>query len=274
MARLLIFLPTVCAFIAFILSILCLFAGTKKDVLSGADILTIYTSTLAAKKPGMHDFYSIHVMSYCEGFLDLNETGQRKNMTGCSDRTALFSFNPSEVLLKETGNTTSLADMGWPTAVSDDFHAFQITSKSMGVFYCIGVGTAGLVILARLWFLLVRGPRQTIAEVSLLLIGFISLSIASIVATVIAFQFVDLVNYHGKNSGVTARYGNQFLGMTWAAVGLLLVGGIASLLFVLVDRSRPDPRPEPEAEAGNEAKEPVLYLEEDSDSVKTRVNTD
>jgi hypothetical protein len=118
----------------------------------------------------MHDFYSIHVMSYCEGFLDLNETGQRKNLTGCSNRTALFSFNPSEVLLKETGNTTSLADMGWPTAVSDDFRAFRITSKSMGVFYCIGVGTAGLVILARLWFLLVKGPRQTIAEVSGLLV--------------------------------------------------------------------------------------------------------
>lgn len=41
MARLLIFLPTVCAFIAFILSILCLFAGTKKAVLSGTDILTV-----------------------------------------------------------------------------------------------------------------------------------------------------------------------------------------------------------------------------------------
>ncbi|KAH1916773.1 hypothetical protein KXW47_001979 [Aspergillus fumigatus] len=274
MARLLIFLPAVCAFIAFILSILCLFAGTKKAVLSGTDILTIYTATLAAKKPGMHDFYSIHVMSYCEGFLDLNETGQRKNLTGCSDRTALFSFNPSEVLLKETGNTTSLADMGWPAAVSDDFRAFRITSKSMGIFYCIGVGAAGLVILARLWFLLVKGPRQTIAEVSGLLISFTSLSIASIVATVIAFQFVNLVNYHGKHSGVTARYGNQFLGMTWAAVGLLLVGGIASLLLVLVDRSRPDPRIEPEAEPEDEPKGPILYREDDSDSVKTKVNTD
>lgn len=90
----------------------------------------------------------------------------------------------------------------------------------------------------------------------------------------IAFQFVNLINYHGKPSGVTARYGNQFIGMTWAAVGLLLVGGVASLLFVLVDRSRPDPSPEPEAEAVDEAKEPILYHEKDSDSVKTRVNTD
>jgi hypothetical protein len=118
----------------------------------------------------MHDFYSIHVMSYCEGSLDLNETGQRQTLSGCSNRTALFSFDPSKVLQKETGNTTSLADMGWPIAVSDDFRAFRITSKSMGVFYIIGVGTAGLVVLARLWFLLVKGPRQTIAEVSGLLV--------------------------------------------------------------------------------------------------------
>ena len=90
----------------------------------------------------------------------------------------------------------------------------------------------------------------------------------------IAFQFVNLVNYNGKHSGVTARYVNQFLGMTWAAVGLLLVGGIASLLLVLVDRSRPDPRIEPEAEPEDEPKGPILYREDDSDSVKTKVNTD
>ncbi|EAW13936.1 SUR7/PalI family protein [Aspergillus clavatus NRRL 1] len=273
MARLLSFLPTICAFIAFILSILCLFAGTKKGLLPGADILTIYTPILAAHNSGMHDFYSIHVMSYCAGFLEFSEMDQRQNVTGCSNRTVLFSFEPSAVMLQETGNTSSLAELGWPVAVSDDFQAFSITSQSMGVFYCIGLGAAGLVILARLWLLISNGPRQTITEVTGLLLSFTSLSIASIVATVIAFQFVDLVNSHGKQSGVTARYGSQFLGMTWAAVGLLLIGGITSLLFVLVDRARPHPKPEEEEVLDEpEAKKPML--EEDSDSVRTKVNAD
>ncbi|GKZ37096.1 hypothetical protein AbraIFM66950_008488 [Aspergillus brasiliensis] len=64
------------------------------------------------------------------------------------------------------------------------------------------------------------------------------LGISSIIATVIAFQFVDLVNDHGRDMGVSAEYGPQFLGTTWAATGLLLAGGITSLLTVLFDRSR------------------------------------
>jgi hypothetical protein len=90
------------------------------------------------------------------------------------------------------------------------------------------------------------------------------LSIPSIIATVVALQFVSLINRHGKESGVTAEYGSQFLGMTWAAVGLLLIGGIASLLTVLVDRNRSVDRFD----------EPILEepktVAEDSDSVESR----
>lgn len=52
----------------------------------------------------------------------------------------------------------------------------------------------------------------------------------------IALQFVNLVNSHGRESRVTAEYGQQFLGMTWAATGLLLAGSVANLVFVLMDR--------------------------------------
>lgn len=52
----------------------------------------------------------------------------------------------------------------------------------------------------------------------------------------IALQFVNLVNSHGRESRITAEYGQQFLGMTWAATGLLLAGSVANLVFVLMDR--------------------------------------
>lgn len=63
------------------------------------------------------------------------------------------------------------------------------------------------------------------------------LSITSIIATVIAFQFVDLINSHGESSNVSAMYGRTFLGMTWGAAGLLLLGSIASLIMVMLDRA-------------------------------------
>jgi hypothetical protein len=65
-------------------------------------------------------------------------------------------------------------------------------------------------------------------------LGFFSISIASIIATAIAFEFVALVNAHGKGSNVSAKYGEKFLGMTWAATGLLLVGSVANFVNVFV----------------------------------------
>ncbi|THC96987.1 hypothetical protein EYZ11_003543 [Aspergillus tanneri] len=205
-------LPMVTAFVAFILSILCLFAGTQTNLLGAVDIFTLYTPTVGKHK-GANDFYSMHVMSHCEGVRE----EEKNHVKNCSKRSMLFSFNPSKVLSEETGNT-SPSDLGWPRAITEDFHAFSVTSQSLGVFYCIGLGFAGLVILERLCFVMI--------------------SIASIITTVIAFQFVNLINYHGEEAGVTAKYGSQFLAMTWAAAGLLMVGSVTSLADVLLCRSR------------------------------------
>jgi hypothetical protein len=65
-------------------------------------------------------------------------------------------------------------------------------------------------------------------------LGALSISIASIIATVIAFEFVALINAHGDGSNVSAQYGQKFLGMTWASTGLLLVGSISSFVNVFV----------------------------------------
>lgn len=62
---------------------------------------------------------------------------------------------------------------------------------------------------------------------------------ASIIATVIAFEFVALVNAHGEGSSVSAKYGEKLLGMTWAATGLLLVGSVACFVNVFVRAQTP-----------------------------------
>ncbi|KAL4897848.1 actin cortical patch SUR7/pH-response regulator pali [Aspergillus ambiguus] len=251
-------LPTLTAFIAFILGILCLFAGTSPKTLASVDLFTLYTPTIG-NDTGMHDYYSIYTMAYCEGYL--LETGD-KNLTGCSNRTMLFSFDPARVFQEEIGNGTSLSDIGWPRSVTEDFHAFHVTSRGMGVFYCIGVGFAGLAMLERLWWMITNGPRQSVMELSSLLLSFTMFSIASIIATVVAFQFVDLINSHGDSANVTAEYGRTFVGMSWAAVGMSLVGSIASLAMVMLDRLRPG------VGVGGGMGKPAMM--EDSDSVRSR----
>lgn len=81
-------------------------------------------------------------------------------------------------------------------------------------------------------------------------LGALSLSIASIIATVLAFEFVALINAHGEGSNVSAKYGDRFLGMTWASAGLLLAGSISSFVNVFVRGYEAPAAPVPKDEEG------------------------
>ncbi|KAJ5787551.1 Actin cortical patch SUR7/pH-response regulator PalI [Penicillium paradoxum] len=233
--------PAITVLVAFILTILCLFAGTRTDFLGDADILTLYTPEGSTDSVA-HDFYSVHVMSYCQGTLGAANltTGVTHNVTKCSNRTILFSFDPTQAWPKEI---TDGAGLEWPRVISDDFHAFRVTSQSMAILYCIGVGAMGAVLLVRAWTILAPQAAQGLFEFGFLMLGTLSTSIASIIATVLAFEFVALINAHGKGSNVSAQYGEKFLGMTWAATGLLLVGSVACFVNVFVHGQAASPVP-------------------------------
>ncbi|KAJ5143807.1 uncharacterized protein N7515_002594 [Penicillium bovifimosum] len=231
--------PTVAGFIAFILTLLCLFAGTQRNLLDDADLLTLYTPSGSTGIAGStdtlsHDFYSVHLMSYCQGTLGTTDpsAGVTRNVTSCSNRTILFSFDPMQAWPK--ASSTHGPELEWPRVISDDFHAFSTTSRAMAVLYCMGIGAMGAALLVQVWTSLAPRNGQGLFEFGFLTLGFFTVSIASIIATVIAFEFVALINAHGKGSNVSASYGGQFLGMTWAATGLLLVGSAASFVNVFV----------------------------------------
>lgn len=109
-------------------------------------------------------------MSFCEGYLVDGDPGT--NTTRCSRHDMLFSFDPTTALERDLGDDSSLSDIGWPEAISDDFQTFSITTESMGVFYCVGVGIAGIVILVRFGLLIAGKSRQSILESAALFVSF------------------------------------------------------------------------------------------------------
>lgn len=93
-------------------------------------------------------FYSVHVMSYCQGTVTSSEPGDSvsRNVTQCSNRTIPFAFNPTEALSAEVSPGPTL---DWPRVISDDFHAFRVPSQAMTVLYIIGLGATGFALFAR-----------------------------------------------------------------------------------------------------------------------------
>lgn len=211
---------------AYILSMLCIFAGSKRGYLPEADLFTVSgvaitpflltltwtqlnTSMLGrttldtsktsssilksikntvqkdvneaisdvAKTLGIHDFYSAHILDYCEvcpiipayrsterlmltlllqkGFYTpspiANLTSQpSKNITHCSNETSFFHFDPGAIIQNELKPGVNLTDLSWPSAIQDGVHAVEDATDVMFVLYFIGATTTGVALIAAL----------------------------------------------------------------------------------------------------------------------------
>ncbi|PWY91488.1 hypothetical protein BO94DRAFT_618297 [Aspergillus sclerotioniger CBS 115572] len=249
-------LPIVGSCVAFLLGILCLFAGSQRQILPQADLLTLYTG--GAGGAGAPDYFSVYTMSYCTGFQETvvsdettNSTTTTNEIIGCSDRSVLFTFNPSDAILKALGTPSgSLSPDSWPSCITDDFEALGPTNTTMVVFFIFGTATAALAIGARIWSIACarasensRPPSYTgdpsprfdsesppslvefviflhPSDISILQVSLLSFGIASVIASVITTEFVKLINKSGNDYGVSATTGTSFLGMSWTAAVL------------------------------------------------------
>ena len=95
------------------------------------------------------DFYAVHVMNYCEGMFEPNGTADnaKKNTTNCSERNALFHFNPSEIIEEHLPSGITLEDLNWPEDIDRAVDAIRAASIAMFVFWCVGIGFAGFAII-------------------------------------------------------------------------------------------------------------------------------
>ncbi|MCJ1464501.1 hypothetical protein MMC07_003114 [Pseudocyphellaria aurata] len=253
-------------FVAFVLSLLCIFAGSKSGYLENANLLTLNTSRLGqsilqkpkgvdpdsklgqfvgavegevnglvadiAKQLHLHDFYSVHLLDYCEGFytpssVANNTVHPTKNVTHCSNRTASFHFNATKVIQDELKSDISLPDLDWPSALEDGVGTAKLASKVMFVLYCLGVAATGLALVGIVVGIFARRRLMAIYNVVLTTIAFLSLALASIISSTFISKAVKLINEVGHHIGIAAYKGHTFLGMTWAATILVLFASVA-----------------------------------------------
>lgn len=96
------------------------------------------------------------------------DSGTVRNVTECSDRRVLFSFDPTEDWSEEITHGPTLK---WPRVISDDFHAFRLTTQSISILYCIGVSAMGAVLLTRASTFIAPRPQQGLLEFGFLVVS-------------------------------------------------------------------------------------------------------
>ncbi|MCJ1478204.1 hypothetical protein MMC13_006880 [Lambiella insularis] len=202
-----------------------------------------------AKSLNIHDFYSAHLLDYCEGYYTpspiSNATSQpSKNVTFCSNHTALFTFDPTAILQSELKAGYNLSQLKWPSEIEDAIVAIETASKVMFVLYCIGVGFAGLALIGALIGVFSGGRLNAALNMMLDLMAFVALGVASAIVTATTVKIVDAVNHYGSDIGLAATKGSTFMGMTWAATTLMLVAAFSWLIECCVKRKQASRRGE------------------------------
>ena len=191
-----------------------------------------------AKDLGIRDFYSVHVMDYCEGYFQPNGTANR-NVTQCSNSTGMFSFNATQALQKELNHTKlniTLEDLHWPSAIDDGIKNLKLAFNATFVFYCIGIIFTGLAFLGSIAGVFLLGRLSAFFNLGLAWSAFFFLMLASAVVTSAATKATNLINKHGLPINVNAARGDKFISLTWAAVALMIVAGVAWLVDFFIGR--------------------------------------
>jgi len=260
---------------ALVLTLLCLFAGTTKSFLQSGDLLTLNVSrighgeafntsdgdggllsTLGNDLEGdlnnllndaadgvsdalnLTDFYTVHLMNYCDGFFEPNATDRhpKKNVTFCSSRDALFHFNPTKIVNDSLPKGISLDDIDWPKEVTDAEKAVKAASIVMFVFYCIGIGFAGLAVIGAIFGFFTEGRLSACGNFVLDVLALLTIGIASAVSTAIIVKATNAVNKYGNDIGVSATKGTTFLGLTWGATAAMLLAAFVSIAQCVAGR--------------------------------------
>jgi hypothetical protein len=185
----------------------------------------------AAHELGLHDFYTAHVTTWCDGTLMSNDGNTTTNssdateqVTYCTDPTFPFWFDPVKILEDELLQGLTLSQIGFPTTEIDTVvNALEKAYKAMNICYLLGTLLCGLSLLTGILGLLASRAVEAINEFVAML-AFLALGVASGIATAIAIKVRDVINEKASFLNIVATSSSTFLGMSWAAtVGMLCV---------------------------------------------------
>jgi hypothetical protein len=180
----------------------------------------------------------VHLLDYCYGDYTpgpvanatVSQSDIHKNISGCSNRTAMFTFNPTAILeqaLNDSGVDVTLGDLNWPDDIQRGIDGLRVLTKTMFVLYCIAIGLIFLALLAALPALFAVGRLAACLNVMLASLAFLAIGLASALVTAVIVKGADVINKYGREIGVEAHKGGKFMALTWAATGVMFVALIA-----------------------------------------------
>jgi hypothetical protein len=101
---------------------------------------------------GIHQWYSMHVLNYCEGNWAPSAASpdSYKNITFCAARTSMYDFNLTAILTQELaagGSGVTLSELNWPASIQSGIDGLRSDMDVAFVFYCISIALSIFVMI-------------------------------------------------------------------------------------------------------------------------------
>lgn len=184
-----------------------------------------------AKALGLQDFYSAHLMNYCEGYFmpgsvpnaSISQNSIIKNVTACSNVTITHLFDPQAILQQQlSSGSVSIADLHWPNQITTGLSGLENLQRAMVILYLVAASFMFIALVCTSTVLCccpcgLGSVVITIAE----LVAAVTLCIGAAMVTLMAVKSADLINAYGSDIGISAAVGHKFLVFTWMASGAI-----------------------------------------------------
>ncbi|KAK0630249.1 actin cortical patch SUR7/pH-response regulator pali [Bombardia bombarda] len=204
--------------------------SVESDVLSALNDIGNDIADKLADELGIHEFYSLHTLSICEGDFSPNATSQDpgRNVTRCHNGLK-GGYNVSALFDQELQvgpfNLT-LRDLGVTDDIQSDIDTLNSLIKAFAIILIVTVALIGVSMLLSVASLFLIRSREHLVLLSNVIISSIAagmIILCSILITVGAHVAVSKVNDLGDDIGLTASTGSKYKILIWTAVGLMVV---------------------------------------------------
>lgn len=187
-----------------------------------------------AKALGIRDFYSAHILDFCEGYYipgpihNATVKHIHKNVTHCTNQT---HFDPTSRIAAQLSNATdghiNLTELHFPQEITEALNALHDAQTVVKVFYCIAIFFIALTFLTACIGVFFGHKIYAFCNTLLAFTTFITILIPSAIVTWIADHATHFINKHGHSIGVSANKGHKFLALTWTASSLVVLAMVA-----------------------------------------------
>lgn len=230
--------------------------GLGDDISDGINNITNGIADQITEELGISQWYSLHVMTVCEGMFAPNASSPSAwyNMTSCTAQQSRLRLNLSEILDQEIQAgplNLNLNQLPVPASVQDAVDIINDALFTLLVVYALGSGIAGLSFLSSLATLVLFRKKVTKlvvwANTAVAGLGVVILLIGSGIVTYANDKGVKGINDAGKDVGISGIRGTKLITLSWITFALMLITsiywGLATLKYmqrwiILAENSR------------------------------------